>query len=91
MLPGMAQIRESDIDPQAITRVIAMVDSMTPQERTRPRILNGSRKRRISKGSGQPVHEINRLLKQFTQMQRMMKAARSGKRRGRGGLPFLGR
>jgi signal recognition particle subunit SRP54 len=91
MLPGMSQIRESDIDPQAITRVIAMVDSMTPQERTRPRILNGSRKRRISKGSGQPVQEINRLLKQFTQMQRMMKAARSGKRGGRGGLPFLGR
>ena len=91
MLPGMSQIRESDIDPKAITRVIALVDSMTPRERSRPRILNGSRKRRISRGCGQPVHEINRLLKQFAQMQRMMKAARSGKHRGRGGLPFLGR
>jgi signal recognition particle subunit SRP54 len=91
MLPGMPQIQESDIDPKAITRVIAVVDSMTPGERTRPRILNGSRKRRISRGCGQPVHEINRLLKQFAQMQRMMKAVRSGKRKGRGGLPFLGR
>ncbi len=91
MLPGMSQIRESDIDPKAITRVIAVVDSMTPRERASPRILNGSRKRRISRGCGQPVYEINRLLKQFVQIQRMMKAATSGKRRGRGGLPFLGR
>jgi len=91
MLPGMSQIRESDIDPKAITRVIALVDSMTPGERSRPRILNGSRKRRISRGCGEPVHEINRLLKQFAQIQRMMKSVRSGKRRGRGGLPFLGR
>ena len=91
MLPGMSQVRESDIDPKAITRVIAVVDSMTPLERARPRILNGSRKRRISRGCGQPVHEINRLLKQFAQVRKMMKAVRSGKGRGRGGLPFLGR
>jgi signal recognition particle subunit SRP54 len=91
MLPGMSQVRESDLDTGAITRVIAIVDSMTPRERATPRILNGSRKRRIARGSGQTVQEINRLLKQFAQIQRMMKAARAGSRKGRPPrLPFFG-
>jgi signal recognition particle subunit SRP54 len=92
MLPGMSQVRESDLDPKALTRVIAIVDSMTPQERATPRVLNGSRKKRIARGSGQTVQEINRLLKQFAQIQRMMKQAQSAGRRGkkgiRGMLPF---
>jgi signal recognition particle subunit SRP54 len=92
MLPGMSQVREADLDSGAITRVIAIVDSMTPRERSRPRILNGSRKKRIARGSGQSVQEINRLLKQFAQIQRMMKAVRAGARKGRPPkLPFLGR
>jgi signal recognition particle subunit SRP54 len=92
MLPGMSQVRESDLDPKAISRVIAIGDAMTPRERARPRILNGSRKRRISRGSGQSVQEINRLLKQFAQIQRMMKAMKAGARGGRPPrLPFLGR
>jgi len=92
MLPGMSQVRESDLDPKALTRVIAIVDSMTPQERATPRLLNGSRKKRISRGSGQSVQEVNRLLKQFAQIQRMMKQATSAGRRGKRGmggmLPF---
>jgi signal recognition particle subunit SRP54 len=92
MLPGMSQVRESDLDPRAVTRVIAIVDSMTPGERANPRVLNASRKRRIARGSGQSVPEINRLLKQFAQVQRMMKAARSAGRQGRRfKLPFFGR
>ena len=74
MLPGMSQVKESDLDTNAVTRVIAIVDSMTPVERSNPRLLNARRKRRISRGSGQTVQEINRLLKQFAQIQRMMKA-----------------
>lgn len=92
LLPGMSHVRESDLDAGAITRVIAIVDSMTPREREQPRILNGSRKRRISKGSGQGVPEINRLLKQFAQIRRMMKSAQAAGQKGRRQrLPFFGR
>lgn len=92
MLPGMSHIKESDLDHKALTRVIAIVDSMTPHERARPRVLNAGRKRRIARGSGQSVQEINRLLKQFAQVQRMMKLAGSASRKGkRAGLPFFGR
>ena len=92
MLPGMSQVRESDLDPKALTRVIAIVDSMTPKERALPRLLNGSRKKRIARGSGQTVQEINRLLKQFSQIQRMMKqAAAMGKRGKKPGKPFFRR
>jgi signal recognition particle subunit SRP54 len=92
MLPGMSHIRESDLDSKAIVRVLAVVDSMTPLERRNPRILNGSRKRRISRGSGQSVQQINRLLKQFAQMKRMMKSVQTmGKGRKGARLPFFGR
>ena len=101
MLPGMGHIKEGDLDNKALTRALAVVDSMTPQERRLPRILNGSRKRRIARGSGQSVTEINRLLKQFAQMKRMMKQMKGqmGKgKKGKGkvkspfpGLPFPGR
>ena len=73
MLPGMSAVREADLDSGAITRVIAIIDSMTAGERANPHVLNGSRKRRVARGSGQSVPEINRLLKQFAQMRRMMK------------------
>jgi signal recognition particle subunit SRP54 len=92
MLPGMSHIRESDLDSKALVRALAVVDSMTPLERRRPRILNGSRKRRIARGSGQNVQQINRLLKQFAQMKRMMKSVQAmGKGRKGGRLPFFGR
>ncbi len=100
MLPGMGAVREADLDSGALTRALAIVDSMTPRERTRPQVLNGSRKKRISRGCGQSVQEINRLLKQFSQIRRMMKSMKGnqfnklgkgnfGKRGGR--LPFPGR
>jgi len=57
-----------------------MIDSMTPDERRYPQVLNGSRKKRIAAGSGTSVSEINRLLKQYQQMRRMMRTARKGVR-----------
>ena len=91
MLPGMSAVREADLDSGAITRVISIIDSMTPGERANPQVLNGSRKRRIARGSGQGVPEINRLLKQFAQMRRMMKTLQATKGKKGFRLPFLGR
>jgi signal recognition particle subunit SRP54 len=87
MLPGMSHVKESDMDPKAVTRVVAMIDSMTPRERNTPQLLNASRKRRIAKGSGRSVPEINRLLKQFSQMKRMMKQMKGMK--GMKGMPGM--
>jgi signal recognition particle subunit SRP54 len=91
MIPGMSAAREADLDPGAITRVVSIIDSMTPRERANPQVLNGSRKRRIARGSGQSVPEINRLLKQFAQMRRMMKTLQATKGKKGFRLPFLGR
>ncbi|HKK26458.1 MAG TPA: signal recognition particle protein [Gemmatimonadota bacterium] len=75
MIPGVKSkmLEGVDVDPRRIRHMEAIVRSMTPEERRRPRILNGSRRARIAAGSGRPVHEVNRLLKQFRQMQKMMK------------------
>ena len=94
MLPGMGAVKEADLDTGALVRVIAIVDSMTPKERQYPQILNGKRKKRVARGSGQSVQEINRLLKQFAQIKKMMKTLqtqkkRGGGRRGGGKLPFF--
>jgi signal recognition particle subunit SRP54 len=92
MMPGMSNIRESDLDSKAIVRVQAILDSMTLKERRRPQLLNGSRKRRIARGCGQSVQEINRLLKQFSQMKRMMKSMQAMAKKGKTPkLPILGR
>jgi signal recognition particle subunit SRP54 len=91
MIPGMGKVKEQDLDPKAITRVVAIIDSMTPRERQRPKLLNASRKRRISRGAGQSVPEINRLLKQFAMMRRMMKNMKGAGKKGKGKrsrLPF---
>ncbi len=89
MLPGMSHVKESDLDPNATVRVVAIVDSMTPRERRHPQILNASRKRRIARGSGRSAPEINRLLKQFAKMKRMMRSMQSGAKKGKKGrLPF---
>jgi len=68
------------VDEKALTRVTAMIDSMTPEERRFPQVLSGSRKKRIAAGSGTSVAEINRLLKQYQQMRRLMRTARKGAR-----------
>jgi signal recognition particle subunit SRP54 len=76
MLPGMGNIKalaENKPDEKQITRVEAIINSMTPDERRRQHIINGSRRKRIAKGSGTSVEEVNRLLKQFVQMQKMLK------------------
>ncbi len=80
MLPGMGKaLKDVDIDDNAFKSVEAIIHSMTPRERQNPSILNGSRKNRIAKGSGTSIVEVNRLLKQFDQMCKMMKMASSGK------------
>lgn len=68
------------VDERALVRTTAMIDSMTPDERRHPQILNGSRKKRVAAGSGTSVAEINRLLKQYQQMRRLMRTARKGVR-----------
>jgi signal recognition particle subunit SRP54 len=62
-------------DERQIRRIEGIINSMTPAERSRPEIIKASRKRRIATGAGVPVQEVNRLLKQFEQMQKMMKRA----------------
>ncbi|ABI57280.1 signal recognition particle protein [Alkalilimnicola ehrlichii MLHE-1] len=75
-MPGMGNMSEQvkgRMDDKQVRRLVAIINSMTPDERRRPDIINGSRKRRIAQGSGTQVQEVNRLLKQFKQMQKMMK------------------
>src|SRR5438552_3976856 len=77
MLPGMGNLKalaENKPDEKQLARVEAIIASMTPDERRRQHIINGSRRKRIAKGSGTSVEEVNRLLKQFVQMQKMLKA-----------------
>ena len=77
MLPGMGNIKalaDNKPDEKQIGRIEAIINSMTPEERRKQHILNGSRKKRIAKGSGTTVEEINRLLKQFVQMQKMLRS-----------------
>ena len=74
MIPGVGKaIRDVDIDDNAFKGIEAIIQSMTPTERTNPEILNTSRRQRIAKGSGTSYQEVNRLIKQFDQMRKMMK------------------
>ncbi|HUR32986.1 MAG TPA: signal recognition particle protein [Vicinamibacterales bacterium] len=76
MLPGMGNLKalsENKPDEKQLGRIEAIIGSMTPEERRKQHIINGSRRKRIAKGSGTSVEEVNRLLKQFVQMQKMMK------------------
>jgi signal recognition particle subunit SRP54 len=98
MLPGMHRLPEDlTVDEGAVSRTEAIIRSMTPAERQKPAMINGSRRRRIAAGSGTSVQEVNRLLKQYEQMQRMMKTLSKGGKfnrmmRGTGGpgsgIPF---
>lgn len=74
MIPGMeSKLKDVDIDDRQMLRVEAIIRSMTPKERSKPDILNGSRKRRIAAGCGLTVEEVNRLIKQYEQMKKMFK------------------
>jgi signal recognition particle subunit SRP54 len=87
MLPGMGELREQldNFDEREMDRVEAIIRSMTPNERRQPRILNGSRRSRIARGSGVQVSDVNQLLERFTEAQRMMRQLR----KGMGGLPGM--
>lgn len=93
MLPGMSQLTQDlspDMTDQQMKMIEAIINSMTPGERRNPRIINASRKRRIAKGSGTSVMDVNDLLSQFRQMQRMMKQLSGGGKRGRGMRGLMG-
>ena len=82
MIPGMgAQLKDIQIDDKQVARVEAIILSMTPKEREKPEIVNASRKKRIAAGSGMQVQDVNRLLKQFEEMKKMMKKFKNNKRR----------
>ncbi|MDO5447632.1 MAG: signal recognition particle protein [Prevotellaceae bacterium] len=73
MIPGVGKaIKDIDIDNKAFDGIVAIIDSMTPAERTKPELLNTSRRRRIAAGSGRSIDDVNRLIKQFDQMRKMM-------------------
>jgi signal recognition particle subunit SRP54 len=81
MIPGMGKaLKDVDIDDSAFTGIEAIIFSMTPEERENPKLLNGSRKIRIAKGSGRSIVEVNRLLKQFDQVGKMMHMATVGQK-----------
>jgi len=94
MIPGMGKMKKqmanADIDEKKIAHQEAIIRSMTPKERRNPKLINGSRRKRIAAGSGTTVPEVNRLLKQFTQMSKMMK--KMGKMGGKGmpQMPAMG-
>jgi signal recognition particle subunit SRP54 len=90
MIPGLGNLATQappEVTDKEMLRIEAIIGSMTGTERERPKIINASRKRRIARGSGTSVQDVNSLLRQFRQMQRMMKQLTSG--RGRGGLSSL--
>jgi len=96
MLPGMGAMKElaanrEKVDDKQLNRIEAMINSMTPKERRNHQLINGSRRKRIAKGSGTSVEEVNRLLKQFVQMKKMLKAlgGMTGLGKKKGGLDMM--
>jgi signal recognition particle subunit SRP54 len=81
MIPGVnsAMLQEANVDDKSFARIEAIIHSMTRDERRFPHVLNGSRRARIALGSGTSIQEVNRLVKQFTEMQKMMKRLSQGK------------
>jgi signal recognition particle subunit SRP54 len=86
----MKQLKNAEVDDSELVRIEAIINSMTPQERRQYNIINGSRRRRIAKGSGTTVQDVNRMLKNYTQVMKMMKKFNKGGMRGlgRGMMPF---
>jgi signal recognition particle subunit SRP54 len=93
MIPGMGKLKQMkgmEVDDRELVRIEAIINSMTPQERRNHAIINGSRRKRIAGGSGTRVQDVNNLLKNYTQVMKMMKRLNKGGLRGmgRGMLPF---
>ena len=86
MIPGLAgnKLSKMKVDDKDLDRIEAIILSMTPEERRRPELIKGSRRLRIAKGSGTSVQAVNQLIKQFGQMQKLMKGLQQGK------MPDLG-
>ena len=85
MIPGVgSNLKNADLDDKQVVKVESIIQSMTKQERSNPKILNGSRRKRIARGSGNSIQDVNRLIKQFGEMQRMVKMLNS--KSGKAGL-----
>jgi signal recognition particle subunit SRP54 len=87
MIPGMTQLKKQkglQVDEKELVRVEAIISSMTPLERGNHQLINGSRRRRIAKGSGTTVQDVNRLLRQYTQARKMMKQMTRGSKKALG-------
>jgi signal recognition particle subunit SRP54 len=91
MLPGVPkELKQADVDEAELGRVEAIIRSMTPGERRRPEVINGSRRLRIANGSGTTTGEVNRLVNQFREMQKMMKRMGGmGSKKGKRRMPAL--
>jgi signal recognition particle subunit SRP54 len=92
MLPGMGQFRDQidNLDERELDRVAAIIQSMTPEERVDPKVLNGSRRSRIARGSGTQVSDVNSLVDRFGEAQKMMKQLSGGGMPGMPGVPGFG-
>lgn len=93
MLPGAGKIKgleNAKVDEKQMDRVEAIIYSMTPHEKSHPEAINGSRKKRIAKGSGTSIQEVNRLLKQFEDMKKMMKQMSTMQQKGKKKMNFPG-
>ncbi len=88
MLPGASKLKDVQMDENRIRHVEALIQSMTPIERSNPRVINYSRKKRIALGSGRPLSEVSRLLDQFDQMKKMVKRINQTGGKGMKGFPF---
>jgi signal recognition particle subunit SRP54 len=88
-IPGMKQLKNAQVDDKQLDRIEAMVLAMTPEERRHPEIIDGSRRQRIARGSGHAVQDVNALLKQFREMQKMVRQLAGGQDAKFGpGMPF---
>ena len=85
MIPGAGKLKGMKVDEKQLVWVEAIINSMTVDERKKPEIINGSRRKRIARGAGRPVFEVNQLLKQFSQMKKMMRNMGNMKK---GRIPF---
>jgi len=93
MIPGMStnkHLKNLEVDEKEFTRIEAIINSMTPRERRQHALIKGSRRKRIAKGSGTRVQDVNKLIKNYTQILNMIKKINKGGMRGigRGMLPF---
>ena len=90
MIPGLgSRMRGAEVDERALGRIEAMINSMTPQERRHPNVIDGSRRRRIARGSGTSVQEVNRLLRQFEEVKKMLRQFEArGQRKGKFPMPL---